>query len=43
MLQSKEPEENYVTGPFLALFRGLAEDIWEGRGAIVGSHNTRAF
>ena len=39
MLHSKEPGEKYMTGRFFALFRGLVEDIWEGRGGIAGRHN----
>ena len=43
MLHSKETGEKYVTGPFFALFRGLAEDIWVGRGGIVGRHNLKSI
>jgi len=44
VLHSKEPGEKYVTGPFFALFGGLAGDIiiWVGRGGIVGRHNLNA-
>ena len=43
MLHRKEPGEKYETGPFFALFRGQAEDIWEGRGGIVGGHNLKSI
>ena len=43
VLHGKEPGEKYVTGPFFALFQGLAEDIWEGRGGIVSRHNLKSI